>query len=75
MKWWGESLSARYNRRKWRFHHRGYPDHQRRAQEEQKVKEENYWLRERRYGSFSRSITLPLEVIADKAELPSITES
>ena len=36
--------------------------------EEQKVKEENYWLRERRYGTFSRSITLPLEVVSDRAE-------
>jgi len=32
------------------------------------VKEENYFRRERRYGSFSRSVAIPLPVVADKAE-------
>jgi HSP20 family protein len=35
---------------------------------EEEVKEENYIRRERRYGSFCRSLTLPLPVVADKAE-------
>lgn len=35
---------------------------------EEKVEKENYYLQERRYGSFSRSITLPTMVQSDKAE-------
>ncbi len=36
--------------------------------EEQETKEENYLYRERRYGSFSRSVMIPTVVEADKAE-------
>ena len=36
--------------------------------EEREVKEENYLHRERRHGVFSRSILIPLQVTADKAE-------
>jgi hypothetical protein len=32
------------------------------------VKDENYIRRERRYGSFSRSVAIPLPVVAAKAE-------
>ena len=35
---------------------------------EEEVKEDDYIRRERRYGSFSRSVTLPEGVEADKAE-------
>jgi HSP20 family protein len=35
---------------------------------EEEVKEENYIRRERRYGSFSRSVTLPEGVNPDEAE-------
>jgi HSP20 family protein len=35
---------------------------------EEEVKEENYIRRERRYGSFCRSLAIPLSVVADKAE-------
>jgi HSP20 family protein len=35
---------------------------------EQEVKEENYVRRERRYGSFSRSLALPVEAEGNKAE-------
>jgi HSP20 family protein len=35
---------------------------------EEEVKEENYIRRERRYGSFSRSLALPVEAEGDKAE-------
>jgi HSP20 family protein len=35
---------------------------------EEEVKEENYIRRERRYGSFSRSLALPAEAEGDKAE-------
>jgi len=35
---------------------------------EAEVKEENYIRRERRYGSFCRSLAIPLSVVADKAE-------
>ncbi len=38
------------------------------TKQEQEVKEENYIRRERRYGSFMRSIPLPTDVNADKAE-------
>jgi HSP20 family protein len=35
---------------------------------EEEVNEENYMRRERRYGSFCRSLALPLPVVTDKAE-------
>jgi len=35
---------------------------------EEEVKEEDYIRRERRYGSFSRSMALPIEAEGDKAE-------
>jgi HSP20 family protein len=38
------------------------------SKEEEEVKEENYIRRERRYGSFSRSVVLPEGLEADKAE-------
>ena len=38
------------------------------SKEENEVKEENYVRKERRYGSFSRCVTLPSGVKADKAE-------
>jgi HSP20 family protein len=38
------------------------------SKEEEEVKEENYLRRERRYGSFSRTLALPEGVDADKAE-------
>ena len=34
---------------------------------EEEVKEEHYIRRERRYGSFCRSLAIPLPVVADKA--------
>ncbi|HEY59447.1 MAG TPA: Hsp20/alpha crystallin family protein [Anaerolineae bacterium] len=34
---------------------------------DEEVKEANYHIRERRYGSFSRSVALPGKVVADKA--------
>ncbi len=37
-------------------------------QEEKETKEEDYWLQERHYGSFARSVTIPVEVKSDKAE-------
>ncbi len=36
--------------------------------EEEEVKDATYLLRERRYGTFSRSIPLPVPVVADKAK-------
>lgn len=36
--------------------------------EEKEVKEENWLLKESRYNSFARSVTLPSEVQADKVE-------
>jgi HSP20 family protein len=36
--------------------------------EEQEVKEEDYIHKERRYGTFSRSVALPVQVKSDKAE-------
>ena len=36
--------------------------------EEQEVKEEDYFYRERRYGSFMRSVPVPVQVKSDKAE-------
>jgi HSP20 family protein len=36
--------------------------------EDQEINEESYHLRERRWGSFSRSVTLPNTVDADKIE-------
>ena len=38
------------------------------SKEENEVKEENYVRKERRFGSFSRCVTLPGGVKADKAE-------
>jgi HSP20 family protein len=38
------------------------------SKEEEEVKEENYIRRERRYGSFSRSVVLPEGLESDKAE-------
>jgi len=38
------------------------------AEEEQNVKEDDWLLKESRYTSFSRTITLPSEVQADKVE-------
>jgi len=38
------------------------------SKEEQVVKEKHYHLRERRYGSFQRSVSLPSTVNADKIE-------
>lgn len=38
------------------------------AKEEKETKEENYHIRERRYGSFMRSVTMPMGVKADKVE-------
>ncbi len=38
------------------------------AKEEEEVKQENYLRRERRFGSFCRSVTLPGGLITDKAE-------
>jgi HSP20 family protein len=35
---------------------------------EEEVKEENFIRRERRYGSFCRSLAIPMPVVADKAE-------
>jgi HSP20 family protein len=35
---------------------------------EEEINEDNYICRERRHGSFSRSLRLPLAVVADKAE-------
>lgn len=38
------------------------------TKEDQEIEQENYHLRERRYGSFMRSVTLPSPVDADKIE-------
>lgn len=38
------------------------------SKEEKETKEKDYYLRERHYGSFSRSLTLPVTVEADKVE-------
>jgi HSP20 family protein len=38
------------------------------AKEEKEVKEENYHVRERRYGSFVRSLTMPASVKAEQIE-------
>ena len=35
---------------------------------EEEVKEENYVRREMRYGSFARTVTVPVSVVADKAD-------
>jgi HSP20 family protein len=35
---------------------------------EEEVEEKNYICRERRYGAFSRSLTIPVEIKADEAE-------
>ncbi|MCD6300004.1 MAG: Hsp20/alpha crystallin family protein [Dehalococcoidales bacterium] len=36
--------------------------------EEQEVKQEDYFYKEHRYGGFSRSIAIPVQVKSDKAE-------
>ena len=36
--------------------------------EDKEIKEETYHLRERRFGQFTRSVTLPMPVNADKIE-------
>jgi len=36
--------------------------------EEQEVKQEDYFYKEHRYGGFSRSVTIPVQVKSDKAE-------
>ncbi len=36
--------------------------------EESETKKEDYLLKERRYGSFSRTVTLPVEIQSEKAE-------
>lgn len=38
------------------------------VKEEKEVKEESYIRKERRYGTFCRSVTLPIEVDVDKAK-------
>jgi HSP20 family protein len=38
------------------------------TKEDKEIKEENYHLRERRFGSFMRSLTMPTAVKADKIE-------
>ena len=38
------------------------------AKEEEEVKESSYYRRERRHGTFARSVTLPAEVESEKAE-------
>ena len=35
---------------------------------EKEIKEENYICRERRYGAFSRSLAIPVQIEADEAE-------
>ncbi len=35
---------------------------------EEEIEEEKYICRERRYGAFSRSLTIPVPVVADEAE-------
>lgn len=35
---------------------------------EEEIEEESYICRERRYGAFSRSLTVPVPVVADEAE-------
>lgn len=35
---------------------------------EKEIEEESYICRERRYGAFSRSVTVPVPVVADEAE-------
>jgi len=36
--------------------------------EEQEGKQEDYFYKEHRYGTFSRSVTIPVQVKSDKAE-------
>lgn len=38
------------------------------AKEDKEIKEANYYLRERRYGNFMRSVTLPTAVKAEQIE-------
>ncbi len=35
---------------------------------DEQIKQESYYLQERRYGSFTRSVTIPVTVQADKAD-------
>jgi HSP20 family protein len=35
---------------------------------EEEIKRENYYCQERRFGAFSRSVTLPVPVVAEEAE-------
>ncbi|HOJ00547.1 MAG TPA: Hsp20/alpha crystallin family protein [Anaerolineaceae bacterium] len=37
------------------------------VKQERENKEADYHIKERRYGSFSRSVTLPTQIVADKA--------
>lgn len=37
------------------------------VKEDEEIKEANYHIRERRYGSFSRSLALPTQVLSEKA--------
>jgi HSP20 family protein len=37
------------------------------VKQEKETKEADYHIKERRYGSFSRSITLPTQIVAEKA--------
>lgn len=38
------------------------------SREEEEIEEENYFCRERRYGAFSRSMTIPVSIVPDEAE-------
>ncbi|MDA8216967.1 MAG: Hsp20/alpha crystallin family protein [Dehalococcoidales bacterium] len=38
------------------------------SKQEEKIERENYFFNERRYGTFSRTITLPMPVESDKAD-------
>jgi len=38
------------------------------VKQDSEVKEANYHLKERSFGSFSRSVSLPVPVVADKAK-------
>jgi HSP20 family protein len=38
------------------------------SREEEEIEEENYFCRERRYGAFSRSLTIPVSIVPDEAE-------
>ncbi len=38
------------------------------SKEEEEIEEENYFCRERCYGAFSRSLSVPVPIVADEAE-------